>query len=223
MRGSILTSLAVPDNIHRYKVQLMKEMGANGFRTSHYVFPAAFMDVLDEQGFIVMDETRWFLDTPEALAQLEMLVKRDRNRPSVFFWSVGNEEYHHITAVGKKINRSMQTFVKSLDNTRPVTTAVSNSPNQSTVYDDNDILGINYNLPMYDEIHEKYPKKAIFASECCACGQTRGWYAETSNENGYVTAYDKTVLSGWFITRAETEKFLNSRPYIMGGYQWSGF
>ena len=218
-----LFGLAVPDNIHRYKVQLMKEMGANGFRTSHYAYPAAFMDALDEQGFIVMDKTRWFLDTPEALSQLEMLIKRDRNRPSVFFWSVGNEEYHHITKVGQKINKSMQAFVKALDSTRPVTTAVSNSPNQSTVYDDNDILGINYNLPLYNEIHQKYPNKALFASESCACGQTRGWYAETSNENGYVTAYDKTVLAGWFITRAETEKHLNSEPYIMGGYQWSAF
>ena len=218
-----LTGLAVPDNIHRYKVQLMKEMGANGYRTSHYMFPNAFMDALDEQGFIVMDETRWFSDTKESLDQLEMLVKRDRNRPSVFFWSVGNEEYTHITPVGRKINKSMSAYLKKLDNTRPVTTAVSNSPDQSTVYEDNDVLGINYNVKMYDDIHQKYPNKPIFASECCACSQTRGFYSDTSLENGYYTGYDVTTTSGWFISRTETETYLNSREYILGGYQWDAF
>ena len=88
-----LTGKAVSDNIHRYKVRLMKEMGANGYRTTHYPQSNTLMDALDENGFLVMSESRWFESSEEGLKQLETLVKRDRNRPSVIFWSIGNEEY----------------------------------------------------------------------------------------------------------------------------------
>jgi beta-galactosidase len=70
----------------------MKQMGANGYRTSHYPQAEALMDALDENGFIVMAETRWFDSSDEGKAQLEMLMKRDRNHPSVIIWSLGNEE-----------------------------------------------------------------------------------------------------------------------------------
>ncbi len=171
-----ITGKAVPDNIHRYKVQLIKEMGANGYRTSHYPHPEAVMDALDELGFIVMDETRWFESTDEGKAQLEMLVKRDRNRPSVLFGSVGNEEPHHLTEEGRRICKNLISFVRKLDNTRYVMSSVSNDPDIATVYDELDVIGVNYNLGKYEYIHEKYPNKGIFASECCATGTTRGWY-----------------------------------------------
>jgi hypothetical protein len=70
-----LTGKFVPDNIHRHKVELLKQMGANGYRTAHYPHSEAMMDALDENGFIVMDETRWFDSSDEGKAQLEMLIK----------------------------------------------------------------------------------------------------------------------------------------------------
>ena len=88
---------------HKTVQRLMKEMGANGYRTTHYPQSAELMDALDENGFIVMNEVRWFESTEEGKAQLEMLMKRDRNRPSVFFWSIGNEEPHHATEQGRRI------------------------------------------------------------------------------------------------------------------------
>ena len=124
------------------------------------------MDALDELGIIVMDETRWFSSEEESMKQLEMVVKRDRNRPSVIFWSVGNEEPHHITEEGRRICKSMMAKVRMLDNSRVVMTAVSISPDQATVYDELDAIGVNYNWDKYDYIHEKYPDKPIFSSEC---------------------------------------------------------
>ena len=53
-----ITGLAVPKNIYAYRIKLLKEMGCNGYRTSHYQHPADEMDLFDEAGFIVMDETR---------------------------------------------------------------------------------------------------------------------------------------------------------------------
>ncbi len=217
-----ITGKAVADNIHRYKVQLIKEMGANGYRTSHYPHPEAVMDALDELGFIVMDEVRWFSSTEESMEQLEMLVKRDRNRPSVFFWSIGNEEPFHITDEGRRICKSMINKIRKLDNSRIVTTAVSKSPDVATVYDDLDAIGINYNLDKYDEIHKNYPLKPIFSSECCATGTTRGWYEDTSEEKGYFTAYDQDTNS-WFLGREKTWKFMCEREWVLGEYQWIAF
>ncbi len=216
-----LMGKAVPDNIHRYKVQLMKEMGANAYRTSHYPQSEALMEALDEAGFIVMDEVRWFESTPAGLAELEALIRRDRNRPSVFFWSVGNEEPYHAMPQGKRITRTMMSKVRKLDDTRFVMTAVDR-PDTATVYEENDVIGINYNWNSWESVHEKYPEKAVFASECCAAGTTRGWYAPDDPARGYLSAYDHDC--GWlFLSREFTWKFIATRPWIMGGYQWIAF
>ena len=119
-------------------------MGANGYRTAHYPHHAATMDYLDELGFLVMDETRWFETTPDGIRQLEMLVKRDRNRPGVIFWSLGNEEPMHIRPEGRRIALALRTIVRRLDPTRPVTTAQSVDPLHSTVLADMDVIGVNY-------------------------------------------------------------------------------
>lgn len=217
-----LTGKAIPDNIYRYRIEMIKQMGANGYRTSHYPHSEATMDALDELGFIVMDETRWFNTDEDSAKQLEMLIKRDRNRPCVFFWSVGNEEPFHITDKGKRINKAMIYAVKKLDDTRPIMTAVSNSPTEATVYDDIDWMGINYNLDSYDILHERYPEKPLFASECCATGTTRGWYFDNCTERSFSSAYDKDTTK-WFLGREKTWSFLTSRSYIIGGYQWTSF
>lgn len=217
-----LTGKAVADNIHRYKGKLMKEMGANGFRTSQYPHTSEFMDVMDELGFIVMDETRWFSSSEESMKQLEMLVKRDRNRPSVLFWSLGNEEAHHTTEEGRRICKNMMSLVCRLDNSRVVMTAVSNDPDIATVYDELDAIGINYNLDKYDKIREKYPDKCIFSSECCASSTTRGWYDDTSIENGRFASYDMD-MDKWFLARERTWKFISEREWVLGEYQWTAF
>ncbi len=217
-----LTGKAVPDNIHRYKVRLMKEMGANGYRTSHYPQAEALMDALDENGFIVMDETRWFESTEEGMAQMEMLVKRDRNRPSVFFWSVGNEEPHHTTEQGRRICKSLMALCRKLDGSRMVMTAVSYSPDKATVYDENDVLGINYNWKNYEYVHQKYPTKGVFASECCATGTTRGWYFADNPNKAFISAYDHDT-NGEFRSREFTWKYIAENDWILGGYQWIAF
>lgn len=216
-----LMGKAVPDNIHRYKVQLMKEMGANGYRTSHYPQAEALMDALDENGFIVMNETRWYESTDEGLAQLEMLIKRDRNRPGVIFWSVGNEEPHHSTEEGRRMCQTLMAHARKLDDSRFIMAAV-NRPATCTIYGENQVIGINYHLFEYDEVHEKFPEKAIIASECCATGTTRGWYFDDDPTRGFLAAWDHDITRN-FLAREATWKFLTSRPYIAGCYQWIAF
>lgn len=214
-----ITGLAVPANIARYKLEMIKEMGANGFRTSHYQNSKEIMDALDEMGFLVFDEARWFETTDDAVAQLEELVKRDRNRPSVIFWSTGNEEPTHITDVGQRVHKALYAHIRKLDANRFITTAEDKKPQESMVYADSDIVSINYNLQNYEAVHSQYPNKAILASECCATGTTRDWNLP-SNTNGRIRDKDRDT-NNWFLGREKTWKFLMEQPYVIGAYQWA--
>jgi len=214
-----LTGLAVPENIAKYKMKLIKEMGANGYRTSHYQQTSAYLDACDEMGILVMDEARWFESTKESFEQLESLIKRDRNRPSVIMWSTSNEEAYHVTDNGKRIHKAISSYIKKLDNTRFITAAVSVTPEKATVIEDCDVVGVNYNLDTYDILHQMYPEKAIFASECCATGTTRDWNFD-SDLNGRIRDKD-TDTNYWFLGREKTRKFLNERPYVFGAFQWA--
>lgn len=215
-----LTGKSVPDNVHRYKVKLLKEMGVNAYRCSHYPQADAMMDALDEAGFIVMAEARWFDSSDEGIRQMETLIKRDRNHPAVMFWSVGNEEPFHSYDQGVKIIKAMYTRLKKLDDSRFVTTAVDD-PFTSTVFGECDVIGINYNLNGYEQTHEKYPGKAIFATECAAANTTRGYYGETNAELGLESAYDHD-MDDYFLSKEHTWQFFAEHPWVMGGYQWIG-
>lgn len=217
-----LTGLAVPDNIAKYKMNLMKEMGANGYRTSHYQQTAAYLDACDELGLLVMDETRWFESTKESFEQIESLVKRDRNRPSVIMWSTSNEEFTHTTENGRRTHRSMAAFIKKLDDTRPITAAQNKEPDQSTVFDYCDIAGVNYNLDLFDVIHKARPEMPLFSSECCATGTTRDWCFEKDEAIGRIRDYDTAPFSVWYSSRKQAWKFFMEHPYIFGCFQWIG-
>ncbi|MBQ4606871.1 MAG: DUF4982 domain-containing protein, partial [Clostridia bacterium] len=146
---------------------------------------------------------------------------RDRNHPCVFFWSIGNEEPVFTKEQGRRIAKAMMAQVRNLDDTRPVT-AACDRPDNALVYDDFDVIGINYGLQHYEKVHEKFPDKAIFSSENCATGTTRGWYFDDDPTQGYINAMDKDTNS-WFRSRKDTWQFIMEREWVMGGYQWIGF
>ncbi len=214
-----LTGLAVTENIAKYKMSLIKEMGANGYRTSHYMQTESYLDACDELGILVFDEARWFESTPEAFEQLDSLIKRDRNRPSVILWSTSNEEPLHITENGRRLHRSIAAHIRKLDYTRPITAAEDKIPTESKIYADCDVIGINYNLASYDEVHAQYPDKPIIASECCATGTTRDWNFDVDTF-GRLPDRDRDT-NNWFLGREKTYRFLRERPYISGSFQWA--
>lgn len=215
-----LTGLAVPRNVARYKVQLLKEMGANGYRTSHYCYGSDYMDAFDEMGFLVLAESRWFETTKEAFEQLDALVLRDRNRPSVIFWSTSNEEPLHITDVGRRIHRALAAHIRKLDPSRAIIAAQDKTPDKSQIYEYSDLVAVNYNLPLFDMLHEAYPDKAVLSSECAAMNSTRGWhYPPNTNER---FRDNDTQINDWFWHREKTWKYLMERPYVIGSYFWVG-
>jgi len=216
-----LTGRAVPERLQKKRLEMLREMGANAFRCAHYPHPAYTMDLLDEMGFLVMAETRWFSTAPESMAQLAALVRRNRNHPGIILWSAGNEEPLHLTDQGRRIARGMMERIRELDGTRPVTTAVSHDPAHAAVADLVDVMGVNYNLTHFDLLHKKYPELPLVSSENTATSTTRGWYREDSPERGYMNAFDHTTSES-FLSRETTWKYIMDRPWIAGGFQWDG-
>lgn len=216
-----LTGRAVPKRVQRYRLKLLKEMGCNGYRTSHYAQPETTLEALDEMGFLVMDETRWFESSEDSQKQLEMLIKRDRNRPCVIFWSIANEEAISMVEQGVRIARANKAFVQKLDPTRPVMASICDKPEQGLSTPYYDVIGVNYNYDAFEILHEKYPQMPVVFSECCATASTRGWYQDVDEKRGYYPSYDRWT-SNWFRGREYTWKFVLERPWVMGCYQWAG-
>ncbi len=217
-----LTGKVMPRRAAFYRARLYKEMGVNAVRCSHYPHTRHLMDAYDEAGFAVMAETRWFSDEPEAMRQLETLIRLERNRPSVVLWSAGNEEPTHAESRGVRIAGRMFARIRQLDPTRPVTTVVCHDPVDAPVNALCDVISVNYHLECYDALHEKYPDKPILAGETCATATVRGWYEDDCPEQGRFAAYDHNTGDQCGVTREVTWKFLTKRPWVAGAFQWDG-
>ncbi len=94
---------ALPDYLQYYRIQLLKEMGVNAYRTSHNPPTPELLDACDSLGMLVLDETRLLNSGAEYGADFEQLILRDRNHPSVFMWSIGNEEWVIQTSTTGKL------------------------------------------------------------------------------------------------------------------------
>lgn len=211
---------AVPDRLHVYRLEKLKEMGANAYRTTHNPAAPELLDACDRLGILVLEETRQMSSNPEGLSQLERMVRRDRNRPSIILWGVGNEEIHRGTEQGARIAATMKRLAHRLDGTRPVTEAFNGKFGQgaSPVLD---VLGCNYFLDDIDAFHAQHPGQPMIGTETASTVCTRGIYAH-DEERRYVSAYD-AEFPKWASTAERWWKFYDARPFLAGGFVWTGF
>lgn len=211
---------AVPDAVQYYRVRKLQEMGCNSLRTSHNPPTPELLDACDELGMLVFDETRMMSSNPEGLSQFGNLVRRDRNRPSVFMWSMGNEEGQANTEKGLLILTAMKELAYQLDGSRPVSIAPIRAIGAGGLAVC-DVMGYNYQDPQAEKFHEENPKKPVMGTETVSAVGTRGIYV-TDYSKGYVASYDPYTTTG----RASAEgwwRFCNSRPWLSGGFVWTGF
>jgi len=214
--------VAVPDSIWDFRVRLLKQMGSNAYRCAHNAPAAEFLDASDRQGMLVMDENRNFGSSPELLRQLDWMVRRDRNHPSVVLWSVFNEEPSQGTEMGYEMVRRMSNVVKSRDTTRPVTAAQSNSVlNPINASQAADVAGFNYVYRDFDRYHALYPSKPIFSSEDTSTVMTREEYV-TNRKLGILDSYDDQVLP-WGLSHRDAWREVAKRPFVAGTMVWTGF
>ncbi len=211
---------ALPDAVQFFRVAKLQEMGCNSLRTSHNPPTPELLDACDEMGMLVFDETRMMSSNPEGLSQFENLVRRDRNHPSVFMWSMGNEEGQANTKKGVRILTAMKAVAAKHDGSRPVSIAPTGAIGTGGLAVC-DVVGYNYMDPQAEKFHQANPEKPVIGTETVSAVGTRGIYV-TDPAKGYVGSYDPYTTTG----RASAEgwwSFCNSRPWLSGGFVWTGF
>ncbi|HEX4065239.1 MAG TPA: beta-galactosidase GalA [Acidobacteriaceae bacterium] len=211
---------ALPDAVQYYRIRKLQEMGCNSLRTSHNPPTPELLDACDVLGMLVFDETRMMSSNPDGLSQFGDLVRRDRNRPSVFMWSMGNEERVANTERGVLILSAMKALAEELDGTRPVSIAPTGAIGTGGLAVC-DVIGYNYMDPQALAYHEAHPGKPVIGTETVSAVCTRGIYI-TDPTKGYVGSYDPYTTTG----RASAEgwwRFCDAQPWLAGGFVWTGF
>ncbi len=224
---------AVPKEVWENRLETLKELGCNAIRMAHYPHQEYLYELCDEMGFLVQDEAfdewevgknkwieGWNVGTPgndgyhEAFSvwgkrDVRDMVLRNRNRPSIIMWSIGNEvDYpndpysHPVLDEGRnpqiygkgyqkdnlpasrlgELAEGLVTSVKSVDPTRPVTAALAGvtMSNHTSYPSALDIVGYNYQEYRYQEDHEKYPDRVIYGSE--NGDALEAWWAVSQND-----------------------------------------
>ncbi|MBD5782233.1 DUF4982 domain-containing protein [Pelagicoccus sp. NFK12] len=224
---------AVPKQVWRERLQTLKEIGVNGIRMSHNPQATDLYDLCDEMGFLVMDEAFDEWETPKKKwikgwnkgepgfqgaadffhewgeRDLEAMVLRDRNHPSIIMWSIGNEvDYpndpyshpildkegigqQHVAGYQKnqphadrlsELSARLAAVVRKHDTSRPVTAALAGAVmSNETEYPSNiDVVGYNYTENRYAQDHAAYPERILYGSE--TRHDLAAWKAVTDND-----------------------------------------
>jgi beta-galactosidase len=222
--------VALPDRLHEYKIEKLKEMGSNAYRCSHNPPANELLNACDRLGMLVMDENRHLGDTyrdhspagtpDNDLTDLADMIRRDRNHPSIIIWSMCNEEGLQGSDEGERIFAAMKKVVLALDATRPISCAMNGGWGQGISHIE-DLQGCNYNPGGYDGFHRDHPQMPMYGSETASTVSTRGEYANDP-QRGYVSAYDVNAPP-WAQTAEAAWKALAERPFMAGGFVWTGF
>jgi beta-galactosidase len=186
---------AAIDRAEERKIELLKASGYNAVRTAHNPPSVAFLDACDRLGMLVMDEAfdvwraekipydyhrhfdRWWR------ADLDSMILRDRNHPSIVVWSIGNELVERALPEGAEIARMLAGRVRELDPTRPVTAGICTVWGGGAWRDTDDLFtaldlrGYNYRDEVYREDHERFPDSVIIAAETSPTRQYDYWKA----------------------------------------------
>lgn len=235
---------AIPDNLWRKRIALLKSMGCNTIRTAHNPFPPIFYQLCDEMGMMVVDEIfdgwkkkgandyagSYFSDWWKT--DVKDWVRRDRNHPCVIMWSIGNEtgatDIHNITTEIHKYDL----------NTRPTS--------GGNVLWGTDISGFTGQGGMpgaLEKFHEENPERAIVLMEVPHTLQTRGFYRVPTwwrDKGGavneiepygtkqiffdghprYKSSYDNCAVR---INARTCWKRTKNNPWIIGEFRWTGY
>ena len=234
------------------QLQILKAMGCNAIRTSHNPPAPELLDLADKMGFIIMDEAfdcwEWgkvkydyhlyFKEWHKR--DLEDQILRDRNHPSVFIWSIGNEIPQQADTSALRIAPELAAIVHSLDKTRPITTANDRPDTSNKIIKSGaiDLVGYNYHEYDYAKFHDRYPGQKFIATETTSGLETRGYYDMPSdsiriwpdwskgdfvgNADHTVSAYDN-VRPPWGSTHEATWKVMKKYDFLSGFFIWTGF
>ncbi|MBN1362740.1 MAG: DUF4982 domain-containing protein [Sedimentisphaerales bacterium] len=188
------------------RVEIVKAAGFNAIRCAHNPPSAAFLDACDRLGMLVIDEAfdQWSRRKNRQdyhlyfdewwRRDLESMVLRDRNHPSIILWSIGNEIPEQRSEQGAKLAAQLAAHVRSLDPTRPATVAANMSgPAGDAFLSQVDVVGYNYQLDNYTSDHARDPNRVMYGSE----------------------SFPRDAFDYWAPVEAH--------PHVIGDFVWTGF
>ncbi len=198
----------LPERLNRRDAELIKEMGGNFVRTSHYPQHPSFLAACDELGILVYEEIcTWqfiggkaFIDSANAM--MAGMIRRDRNHPCIILWGVMNE------GRSKKMFERLKQTAMELDPSRPTAYAentLAEGVSLGTVFI-TDVLGVNYQLESLDALHAAYPRLKILVSEHTNATVPRGNPDDEKRQAERI---------------ARDLDLIESRPFVAGSALWS--
>lgn len=212
-----LLGAAAYDAAENRKLSLLKAQGYNAVRCSHNLPSEHFLDACDSLGLMVIDECfdQWLRkkntdDYHNYFAEhsdhdLEVMLRRDRNHPSIIMWSIGNEIPGRIEEAGMAAAARMRETVRQYDTTRPITAAICGwdegaawnsaarnwEEQDAKAFQSLDVGGYNYLYDKYEHDHGTHPDRVI-------CG---------------LESYPKDASQNWDL--------VEQKPYVIGDFVWT--
>lgn len=226
------------------QLKIMKDMGVNAIRTSHNMPSRQLVQLCDEMGLLVDDESfdmwekpktemdnhRFFVDYAER--DVKSWIERDRNHPCVIMWSIGNEINDTIDPHGLDITKRLYMCVQQYDpKGNAVATIASNYMGDENAQKCSDVLklaGYNYAEYLYDEHRTRYPDWFIYGSETASAVRSRGIYrfpADTPSLTGIdyqCSSLDNSVV-GWGSSARRSWRLDRNCKFCGGQFIWTGF
>ncbi len=204
---------AAYDRAEERRVELMKASGFNAIRCAHNPPSEAFLAACDRLGMLVIDETFDMWQRPKNpqdysvyfdewwQRDVDAMVLRDRNHPSIIMWSIGNEIPERGEPEGFQTAKMLVDYIRKIDSTRPVTSAVNGlGPDKDPYFATLDISGYNYSSggdhgqkSIFETDHQRVPNRIMYCSE----------------------SYPFEAFGAW----KDAEKY----PYVLGDFVWTGF
>ena len=201
------------DRAEVHKVELMKAQGYNAVRCSHNLPTEAFLNACDSLGMLVIDEvfdqweeakrdndySQYF--TRDHEKDMALMVRRDRNHPSIIMWSIGNEIAQRADIPrGKEIALELNLVANNNDGTRPTTLAVNSfwdrpqfkwETDSYRAFENVEVGGYNYEWRHYEADHDSFPDRIIYGSE----------------------SYPGEMAKNW--------NLIEKHPYLLGDFVWT--
>lgn len=230
----------------RRQLELLQQMGVNAVRTAHNMPAVELMDLADQMGILIVSEAfdMWERSkTPYDYARffpdwwrkdIASWVRRDRNRPSLIMWSIGNEIYDtHADERGQELTRMLmdEVLVHDPRGNGFVTIGSNYMPweNAQKCADIVKIAGYNYGEAYYNRHHAAHPDWIIYGSETCSTVQSRGVYhfplaqSVLADDDGQCSSLGNSSTS-WGAKSTEA-CIMSDRdaPYSLGQFLWTGF
>jgi beta-galactosidase len=223
------------------QLQIMRTMGVNAIRTSHNPPSPELLELCDRMGFVVMDEafdmwriakvknglSKFFDEWHER--DLRDLIHRDRNHPSVIFWSIGNEIPEQDKAEGGVLAQQLTQICHEEDRTRPTTSAFDRPDEaiKNGLAANVDVPGFNYKPNRYAELQRAHPEWIIMGTETESCVSSRGVYhlpmkLEGRTPDLQVSSYD-IEAPPWAYCPDVEFTFQKESPNVLGAFVWTGF